>query len=63
VRLAIHDGLIAPADVAIHYFERDGGRALVSSPTVDADGRLDRWPAGFFDQHEENLARLLAPRP
>ena len=62
VRLAIRDGLIAPADVAIHYFERDGGGAIVSSPTVDADGRLSGWPAGFFDQHEENLARLLAPR-
>lgn len=62
VRLAIHDGLIPPADVAIHYFERAGGRAVVSSPTIDADGRLSRWPAGFFDQHEENLARLLAPR-
>ena len=62
VRLAIHDGLIAPADVAIHYFEREGGRAVVSSPSVDGDGRLSRWPAGFFDQHEENLARLLAPR-
>ena len=62
VRLAIHDGLIAPSEVAIHYFERDGGRAVVSSPTVDADGRLSRWPAGFFDQHEQNLARLLAPR-
>ena len=62
VRLAIHDGLIAPAEVAIHYFEREGGQAVVSSPTVDADGRLSRWPIGFFDQHEENLARLLAPR-
>ena len=62
VRLAIHDGLIAPADAAIHYFERDGGRAVVSSPSIDADGRLSHWPAGFFDQHEENLARLLAPR-
>ena len=62
VRLAIHDGLIPPADTAIHYFERDRGRAVVSSPTVDADGRLSRWPDGFFDQHEENLARLLAPR-
>ena len=62
VRLAIHDRLIAPGDVAIHYFEREGGRAVVSSPTVDADGRLSRWPAGFFDQHEDNLARLLAPR-
>ena len=62
VRLAIHDGLIPPADAAIHYFEREAGQAVVSSPTVDADGRLSRWPVGFFDQHEENLARLLAPR-
>ena len=62
IRLAVRAGLLAPVDTAIHYFERDGGRAVVSSPTVDAEGRLSRWPAGFFDQHEENLARLLAPR-
>jgi len=31
------------------------------NPTIDADGRLSFWPEGFFDQHEENLARLLAP--
>ena len=62
VRLAARNGVIAPDDVAIHYFERDGGRAVVSSPTLDADGRLSGWPSGFFDQHDENLARLLAPR-
>lgn len=63
VRIAVRDGLIAPEDVAFHYFERQDGRAVVSSPQVDADGRLSEWPAGFFDQHEENLMRLLAPRP
>ena len=62
VRIAVRDGLIAPEDVAFHYFERQGGKAIVSSPQVDADGRLSEWPAGFFDQHEENLVRLLAPR-
>ena len=62
IRLAVREGLLAPADTAIHYFERKGGRAIVSSPTVDDDGRLSRWPGGFFDQHDENLARLLAPR-
>ena len=62
VRLAVRDGLIAPESVAVHYFERSEGRTVVSSPVLDADGRLSRWPAGFFDQHEENLARLLAPR-
>ena len=62
VRVAAREGLIQPNDVAFHYFDRDGGKAVVSSPEVDADGRLSSWPAGFFDQHEENLARLLAPK-
>ena len=62
VRIAVRDGLIEPSDAAFHYFERDGNRSVVSSPQVDKDGRLSDWPKGFFDQHEENLARLLAPR-
>ncbi len=62
VRLAVRDGQIRPNQVAIHYFERDGARVSVTSPEVGADGRLSHWPEGFFDQHEENLARLLAPK-
>ena len=62
VRIAVRDGLIQPDDTAFHYFERDGARTLVTSPQVDADGRLDSWPTGFFDQHEENLAKLIAPQ-
>ena len=63
VRIAVRDGLITPDETAFHYFERQkNGRATVSSPAVDADGRLSHWPAGFFDQHEDNLARLLAPK-
>lgn len=62
IRIAVRDGLIGPDAAAFHYFAREGGKTVVSSPEVDADGRLSSWPAGFFDQHEENLARLLAPR-
>lgn len=62
VRIAVRDGLIAPEDTAFHYFERDGSKTVVTSPQVDADGRLSHWPEGFFDQYEENLARLIAPR-
>ena len=62
VRIAVRDGLIAPEDTAFHYFERNGSKTVVTSPQVDVDGRLSHWPDGFFDQHEENLARLLAPR-
>lgn len=62
VRIAVRDGLILPEDAVFHYFERgDEDATVVSSPQIDRDGRLSEWPAGFFDQHEENLARLLAP--
>lgn len=63
VRIAVRDGLISPEDTVFHYFEREGNRSVVTSPTVDGEGRLSTWPVGFFDQGEENLARLLAPRP
>ena len=62
VRIAVRDGTIPPAAVAFHYFEQEGGEARVRSPQVDADGRLSSWPEGFFDQHEQNLAKLLAPK-
>ena len=62
IRIAVRDQLIEPDDTAFHYFDRKGGRTMVSSPKVDTDGRLSSWPEGFFDQHEENLVRLLAPR-
>ena len=62
VRIAVRNQLIPPVDTAFHYFERDGDRTAVSSPQIDPNGRLSSWPSGFFDQHEENLAKLLAPR-
>ena len=61
-RIAVRDGLIEPDATDFHYLDRTGGRTVVSSPRVDADGRLSSWPRGFFDQHEKNLAKLLSPR-
>ena len=62
IRIAVRDEIVDPSKVAIHYFQRTGTRAEVSSPTIDSNGRVSFWPEGFFDQHEENLSRLLAPR-
>ena len=62
IRIAVRDRSIAPEQIAFHYFERQDGKSIVTSPSLDADGRLSSWPAGFFDQHEENLARLIAPK-
>lgn len=62
VRIAVRDGLIAPHETAFHYFEREGTNSVVTSPKIDDNGRLSHWPAGFFDQHTENMMKLLAPR-
>lgn len=65
LRLAVHDGELAPEAAQIHFFERKvtakGTRSVCSSPKLDADGRLDPWPSGFFDELELSLARLLEP--
>lgn len=61
IRIAVREGILTPDDVAIHYFERQGNESVVRSPVIDSDGRLSEWPAGFFDQHEMNLVRLLRP--
>ena len=62
IRIAVREGILTPDDVAIHYFERQGGESVVKSPVIDSDGRLSEWPAGFFDQHEMNAVKLLGPR-
>ena len=62
VRIAVRDGIIQPEDATFHFFEREGTRSVITSPEIDSDGRLSRWPTGFFDQHEMNLVRLLRPR-
>ena len=59
VRIAVHEGLTDPSNTAFHFFGREGGRTVVTSPQVDINGRLSSWPEGFFGQHELNLAKLM----
>lgn len=67
LRLAVKDGLISHDRVALHFFRRtereeDGVariRHVVDSPTLDADGRIDEWPEGFFDQYDLALGRSM----
>lgn len=65
IRLAVHDGKIEPEDVQLHYFQRQEqqGQAFIKvvSPRIDRDGRIDRWPDGFFDEWENILMVLLEP--
>ena len=60
VRLAAKRGIVNRDEVRLHFFtRRAAGEIEVESPVVEADGRLSRWPAGFFDQWDHDLDQLL----
>ena len=56
VRRAVKASVIDPADVCLHFFrDRELGGDQVISPAIDADGNLDAWPEGFFDQFDMDM--------
>lgn len=59
VRLAVKQRRLAPGQAAFHYFRGDGTGVDVISPKSDADGMLDQWPEGFFDELENTLDQLI----
>jgi predicted ATPase len=65
IRLAVHGGKLDPKDVQLHYFQRQNreGQIMtdVVSPKIDRNGRIDRWPDGFFDEWDNSLEILLEP--
>ena len=58
IRLAVKDGLLQPDDVALHFVGQDGVPGQVTTLAVDKNGAVSDWPAGFFDQAENDLAML-----
>lgn len=71
VRLAVKDGAIGAGEVALHYFarrlettpERPVPAVTIQTPTVGPDGMISAWPAGFFDEWDHALDRLLDGDP
>jgi predicted ATPase len=65
LRLSVHDRILAPNQLAMHYFQRvteaDSIRSKVVTPVIDNNGRIDVWPDGFFDESEKALRQLLLP--
>ncbi|MFC1515791.1 DUF3696 domain-containing protein [Thermodesulfobacteriota bacterium] len=65
IRLAVYNRNITPDKIKLHYFERkeiNQGKTSVDTPTIDQNGRIDRWPDGFFDVWDKSLETLLTPR-
>lgn len=65
IRVSVHGGLIKPDDIQFNHFQRREKQnhvvTEVISPRIDKNGRIDRWPDGFFDEIENSLTILLAP--
>ena len=60
IRRAVKSGVLPCEDAAIHFFrprseEQEEGAPQVESPTIDANGNLDDWPDGFFDQFDKDM--------
>jgi len=60
IRRAVRSRMLSSGDVALHFFrprlEDEGqGESQVQSPILDADGNIDSWPDGFFDQFDRDM--------
>jgi predicted ATPase len=62
VRVATKQQLISPEKVGIFFFERylaDEHRTEIIQPIIDENGRINKWPPGFFDEWDNQLDELL----
>ncbi len=58
-RLAVKERILQHTGLQIYFFTGAGKQGHgVISPTIDRDGGINEWPAGFFDQSEKDLSRL-----
>ncbi|MFO1044153.1 MAG: DUF3696 domain-containing protein [Planctomycetaceae bacterium] len=56
IRRAVKGGRLKSADVALHFFKpRTEGGDQVVTPQMNDSGKIDYWPAGFFDQFDKDL--------
>ena len=60
IRRAVKEGILPNKDVTFHFFKPrflDGKENLsqVESPMIDANGSIDTWPDGFFDQFDKDM--------
>ena len=60
VRRSVRNRTLNGEHVALHFFrprgeDPDDGGPQVQSPILDADGNIDSWPEGFFDQFDKDM--------
>ena len=59
IRRAVKGGTLEPDSATLHFFSpRSSDGPQVQTPTLDAEGSVDFWPDGFFDQFDKDLSAL-----
>lgn len=62
IRLAVKQKQLQPKDTNILYFYKDTEDKFKHKyvvPHINAEGRIDNWPEGFFDEWDNALMELL----
>lgn len=59
IRIAAKEQIIDNESIIFHYLSKNSsGETEMISPSIDKNGKLDKWPEGFFDQTVKNKAVL-----
>ncbi len=61
LRVATKKGVISPEKSQIYYFYKNEGglNTQAHHMNIDKNGKLSDWPAGFFDEWDNQLDKLL----
>jgi predicted ATPase len=62
IRIAVYRGHVPHAAVALYHTAwQPGTKSPILTPLqIGADGRLNAWPEGFFDEIDKSLDQLLS---
>ncbi len=67
VRVAVHQNQLSPSHVLALYFRWNPSTSnlatTVETISMDANGRIETWPEGFFDEFDKSLDILLTTKP
>ena len=61
VRVAIKKKIVSSEEVQVYYFNKDyeKNKIEIENIVINSDGKIDRWPKGFFDEWDIQLEKLL----
>lgn len=59
IRVAVKNKIIENIDTQIYFFTKEGKKSIAESILLDSNGKINKWPKGFFDEWDIQLENLL----